>query len=103
MGFLDSMKSLLGGGEEQDQTGYYVYVRCHRCGETIKTRIDMRNDLSRLEEGGFVVNKTLVGSQRCFERIEVTLRFDDNRKLVDREIVRGEFINAEEFEAAEHN
>jgi hypothetical protein len=103
MGFLDSMKSLLGGGDGQDKTGYYVYVRCRRCGETIKTRIDMRNDLSRLEEGGFVVNKTLVGSQRCFERIEVTLTFDDNRKLADREIVRGEFINSEEFEEADHN
>lgn len=103
MGFLDSVKSLLGGGEEQDKTGYYVYVRCHRCGEAIKTRIDMRNDLSRLEEGGFRVNKTLVGSQRCFERIEVTLTFDENRKLVDREIVRGEFITSEEFEEADHN
>lgn len=100
MGFLDSIKSLLGGGEEQDSTGYYVYVRCHRCGEAIKTRIDMRNDLSRLEEGGFIVHKTLVGSQRCFERIEVTITFDENRKLVDREVVRGEFITAEGFEEA---
>ena len=103
MGFLDSMKSLLSGGGEQNKTGYYVYVRCRRCGEVIKTRIDMRNDLSRLEEGGFRVNKTLVGSQRCFERIEVTLTFDENRKLVDREIVRGEFITPEEYEAAGHS
>ena len=103
MGFLDSMKSLLGGGEGQDKTGYHVYVRCNRCGEAIKARIDMRNDLSRLEEGGFVVRKTLVGSQRCFERVEVTLTFDENRKLVDREIVRGEFITREEFEEAAHS
>jgi len=103
MGFLDSMKSLLGGGNAQDKTGYYVYVRCHRCGEAIKTRIDMRNDLSRLEEGGFVVHKTLVGSQRCFERIEVTLSFDETHRLVDREITRGEFITREEYEEAEHS
>jgi hypothetical protein len=103
MGFLDSMKSMLSGGEGQDKTGYYVYVRCHRCGEAIKTRIDMRNDLSHLEEGGYVVNKTLVGSQRCFERIEVRLGFDENRKLVDQEIVRGDFITREEFEAAENS
>ena len=100
MGFLDSFKSLLSGGEEEDRTGYYVYVRCHRCGEAIRTRIDMRNDLSRLEEGGFIVNKTLVGSQRCFERVEVTLTFDKDRKLIDREIVRGEFITAKEFAEA---
>ena len=103
MGFLDSMKSLLSGGEGQDKTGYHVYVRCHRCGEAIRTRIDMRNDLSHLEEGGFTVNKTLVGSQRCFERVEVRLRFDENRKLVDQEIVRGDFITREEFEAAENS
>ena len=103
MGFLDSMKSLLGGGEQQDKTGYYVHVRCNRCGEAIKTRIDMRNDLSRLEEGGFVVHKTLVGSQRCFERVEVTLTFEENRKLLDREIVRGEFITREEFEEVDHS
>jgi len=103
MGFLESMKSLLGGGQEQDKAGYHVYVRCNRCGEALKARIDMRNDLSHLEEGGFVVRKTLVGSQRCFERVEVTLTFDDNRKLVDREIVRGEFITGEEFEEAGHS
>jgi hypothetical protein len=97
MGFLDSFKSLFSGGEGQDKTGHYVYVRCDRCGEAIRTRIDMRNDLSRLEEGGFVVNKTLVGSQRCFERVEVKLTFDGNRKLIEREIKRGEFITPEEF------
>jgi hypothetical protein len=97
MGFLDSFKSLFNGGEGQDKTGYYVYVRCDRCGEAIRTRIDTRNDLSHLEEGAFVVNKTLVGSQRCFERIEVILTFDENRKLVEREIKRGEFITPEEF------
>lgn len=99
MGFLDSMKSLFGGGGERDETGYWVYVRCHRCGETIKTRIDLHNDLSPLEDGGFTVSKTLVGSQRCFERIEVKLTFGENRQLVEREIVRGAFITAEEYEA----
>ena len=100
MGFLDSMKSLLAGGGGRDPRGYWVYVRCGRCGEAIKTRIDLSNDLSRLEEGGFIVHKTLVGSQRCFERIEVTLTFDGNRRVVEREITHGDFITAEEFEAA---
>lgn len=100
MGFLDSMKSLFSGGEERDDTGYWVYVRCRRCGEAIKTRIDLKNDLSRRDEGGFGVSKTLVGNQLCFERIEVRLTFDENRQLLEREIVRGDFITAEEFEAA---
>jgi hypothetical protein len=103
MGFLDSMKSLLGGGGEQDETGYWIYVRCGRCGEVIKTRIDLHNDLSPREEGGYMVSKTLVGSQRCFERVEATLIFDENRRLIDREITHGDFIAAEEFEAAGSN
>jgi len=42
----------------------------------------------------------LVGSQRYFERIEVRLIFDEGRRLVEREISRGDFITREEFEAA---
>jgi len=96
MGFLDSLKSLFAGGGAQDETGYWIYVRCRRCGEVIKTRIDLRNDLSPGEEEGYVITKTLVGDKLCFERIEVTLTFDENRQLIGREITRGEFITAEE-------
>jgi hypothetical protein len=100
MGFLDSLKSLTQGGGGSSDDAYHVYVRCKRCGEAIQTRINLRNELSERDEGGFVVRKTLVGNQRCFERIEVTLFFDQDRQLVDRQAVHGDFITAEEFEAA---
>jgi hypothetical protein len=80
-------------------TEHWVYARCKRCGELIKTRIDLQNHLSQNDDGGYVVNKTLVGNQRCFERIEVTLYFNANRLLVDQSISRGEFITAEEYQA----
>ena len=98
MGFLDSLKSIFSGRETGDE-GYYIYVRCRRCGEVIKTRLNLQRDLSYSDEGGFVVHKTLVGNQLCFERIEVTLNFNERRQLVDREISQGEFITAEEFAA----
>jgi len=101
MGFLDSLKSLFAGGGGQATGGYWLYTRCRRCGEVIKTRLDLRNSLSSADGGGYVVHKTLMGNQRCFERIEVTLTFDDNRRLLEREIMHGEFITAEEFEAAQ--
>jgi hypothetical protein len=44
-----------------------------------------------------------VGNRLCFERIEVTLTFDENRHLINREILRGDFITAEEFEAAQNH
>ena len=97
MGFLDSLKTMFSGQEGARE--YWVYVRCNRCGELIKTRIDLQNHLSQNDEGGYVVNKTLVGNQRCFERIEVTLYFNARRELVDQSISRGEFITAEEYQA----
>ncbi len=106
MGFLDSMKSLFGeGGKGRDEAGYWIYVRCNRCGELIKTRLDLNNNLTPHDEGGFIARKTLVGdgSKLCFERIEVSLTFNQHRQLVDQEITRGEFITAEAFEAEQSN
>jgi hypothetical protein len=100
MGFFDSLKSLFTGAEGQDRDGYWIYVRCRRCGEVIKTRLDLRNNLSVRDEGGFIARKTLIGgSHYCFQRIEVTLIFDESRQLVEREIMHGDFITAEEYEA----
>jgi len=100
MGLLDVFKSMFGGGESQDRYGYQVYVQCNRCGEAIKTRIDLRNDLSALDDGsGFVVHKTLVGKGLCFERVEATLTFGERRNVIDQEISGGKFITEEEYEA----
>ncbi len=103
MGFLDSLKSLLSGSGGPDVSGYWVYVRCRRCGEAIRARINLQNDLSPNDDEGYTVTKTLVGDRRCFERIEVTLTFDANRRLVGQEIQRGDFISAKEFEAAQRS
>ena len=101
MGFLDSLKSIFAAGSG-DADALWVYVRCKRCGEVIKTRIDLRSSLSVADAGGYLVNKTLIGgSQLCFQRIEVTLHFNENRQLVDRDIVFGEFLSAEEYDAAQ--
>lgn len=99
MGFLDSFKSIFSGGQRDE--GYWIYVRCSRCHEVIKTRIDLQNSLSQSDEGGYVIHKTLVGSRLCFERIEVTLTFDHNRRLLDRDVAHGEFITRQDYEAAQ--
>ncbi len=99
MGFLDSLKSFFGDAGPKDE-GYWIYVRCKRCGEVIKTRIDLQGSLSLQDDGGYVAHKTLVGSQLCFQRVEVTLRFDSQRNLTDRDIAFGEFITAAEYAQA---
>ena len=102
MGFFDALKALFGGGSSgHSDEGYWIYVRCRRCGEVIKTRLDLLNSLALNDEGGYTTTKTLVGNRLCFERIEVTLTFDENRRLLEREIVHGDFITAETYEAAQ--
>ena len=53
MGFFDSLKSLFGGGKAPQDEAYWIYVRCRRCGEVIKTRLDLLNSLALNDEGGY--------------------------------------------------
>ena len=105
MSFLKRFSRSPAGGKREDPYALWVYVRCKRCGEAIGTRISLRSDLSiRYDESGrargYDVRKVLVGGKRrCYQSVEVRLTFDANRRLVDREIISGDFITAEEFAA----
>jgi hypothetical protein len=84
----------------RDAYDYWLYVQCDRCGEKIRSRVDLRNDLSiRYGESerdtAYFCNKTVVGSGRCFQKIEIDLNFDGRRQLVDRQIRGGKFIDEE--------
>jgi hypothetical protein len=103
MGFFKKMASFLSATPRGMET-LGLYVRCDKCGEALGARIHLRHDLSPLYgEGGqdaaYLVRKTLVGSKRCFQPIEVELTFDANRKVIAREITGGQFITEEEYEA----
>lgn len=71
-------------------------VKCRRCGEIIEARVDLSNDLSiDYDEAGHAVyhcRKGLVGRQQCYQTLEVELQFDANRRLIDRHISGGEFV-----------
>ena len=92
MGFF---KNLFGGSPAKSEGKYYLFeVKCKRCGEVIPGRIDMNNDLSQTDDGdGYVVRKTLIGSNRCFQQIAVKMTFDTSRQLIERDISGGEFVN----------
>ncbi len=82
---------------------YFIYVRSHRCKENLSTRISLSNDLSEKDEGGYISRKVLAtdGKNRCFDRVEVVLHFDEKKNMIDREISGGAFITAEEFDTTE--
>lgn len=76
---------------------YPLAVQCNRCGEVIQTHVNLSNDLSveyakDEKVAGYFCRKLLMGKQRCFQHIEVTLTFDAHRKLIDRELEGGKFV-----------
>jgi DNA-directed RNA polymerase subunit N (RpoN/RPB10) len=74
----------------------WVTVKCNRCGEVIRARVNLYHDLSmEYDEDGkttFFCRKVLIGEKQCFQRIEVRLTYDANRKLHSREITGGQFV-----------
>jgi hypothetical protein len=80
---------------------YTITVQCNRCGEIISAPVDLRNDLSLDDDQDgaskdYICRKGLMGRQRCFQQIEVTLHFDPDRQLIAKEAIGGKFVEAEE-------
>jgi hypothetical protein len=95
MGFL---KNLFGGASAKPEKRYYVFkVKCNRCGEIIEGRVDLDNDLSvEYEDGGnvYFARKGLIGNgnNRCFQQIEVEMKFTSERTLIEQEAHGGTFV-----------
>jgi hypothetical protein len=103
MGLINKLRSVLPTGGGTDQGVHYEYVRCARCGESIRVRVDKRSELTPHYggQGGHYVRKGVLGSgdNRCFQLIEVELEFTSELELAERRISGGEFIIREEYEA----
>ena len=96
MNLLKKLASLFSG---PSATGDFhpIIVQCNRCGEIIEAQVNLKNDLSlEYDEQGEIrhyhCRKVLVGKQRCFQTIEVTLTFGPQRQLLDRQITGGKFV-----------
>ena len=90
MGFL---KKLFGGGTNSSSSDFFTFrVSCDRCGETIDGKVNMNNDLSLDNEGGYHVRKVLMGSGRCFQQIKVKLKFNASRRLIQKQASGGKFV-----------
>jgi hypothetical protein len=95
MGFL---KKLFGGIDAKPEKRYYSFnVKCNRCSEVIEGRVDLDNDLSLDYEGNstiYFVRKGLVGNNRCFQQIEVEMKFTPNRELIEKKVTGGQFTDS---------
>lgn len=94
---MDFLKKLSGSSSAKPEKRYYTFsVKCLRCREIIEGRINLDNDLSvEYEEDGdiYYARKVLMGESKCFQRIEVELKFTSKRELIERHITGGEFVS----------
>ena len=105
MSFLKKLGALF-TAPARDNRSLWLYVKCDKCGEILKGRVDLYNDLSiQYEDSGrkssYYCRKVFVGSNRCYQPIEVELSFDKNRQLLDQEIRAGKIASEEEFLASQ--
>ena len=101
MSFLKKLGALF-SPPTGDSRSLWLYVKCDKCGEILKGRVDLHNDLSvQYEDSGggtsYYCRKMFVGSNRCYRPIEVELTFDKNRRLINEEIKGGEFVSEQDF------
>jgi len=81
----------------------YLYVHCSRCGEKLRARVDVWNELTPDYDGNsddpasYYCRKVLIGEKMCYQPIELSLKFDRNHKLIEKTISGGKYIDQEEF------
>ncbi len=98
---MNFLKKLFGGGNTgRDDRGTYYYVKPHRCDDILRVRVDMSNDLSLTDDGsGYWVRKLASsGNYKC-NQVEVTLYFDNNRRLQDNELNGGKMVERADYDA----
>ena len=95
MGLKKKLSSLFASSPKDHS--FWISVKCDRCGEIIRTRVDLNNDLSaEYAEGegetAYYSRKVLIGKEGCYIPIEVELKFDAHRNLVEKRVKGGKFM-----------
>jgi len=93
---MDIFNRLFSSSPAKPDKRYYTFsVKCRRCGEIIKGRVDLDNELSVEYESNrdiYIGHKVLMGSNKCFQRMEVELKFTHDRELIEQQVAGGEFV-----------
>jgi hypothetical protein len=102
MSFLKKISDFFSSSSIGSDPSYWLYVQCNHCGEKIKVRVNLYNDLSirygeKEEKDTYFCRKVIMGAERCYRPIEVEMTFDRNKKLLDRQITGGIFISKDEW------
>lgn len=95
---MNFLKKLFGGSGGGDKRSLHIYVRPKRCNQIVEVRIDLYNDLSQDDEGGYFVRK-VAQAARCPFPAELMLHFDSRRILRESQVENGEIVSEEEYTA----
>jgi len=105
MGLLSKLSSLFGGAKDKsvdsDGRALYFYVKCNNCGEKIRVRVDMFNDLAQEFDdndrtSGYALEKDVLGNN-CFRMMHLHVAFDSGKRITEKSIENGSLITKEEY------
>ncbi len=98
MNFLKKLFSGPADGSASDGS-LFLYVRPKMCKEILRVRVDTKNGPSAREDGdGYYMRKVASGA-RCPFQVEIELFFDASKRLQDKQIVNGEFVTEDDYNA----
>jgi hypothetical protein len=103
MSFLKSLGKIFSAPPSKTERALYLYVQCDKCGEKLRARVDMWNEISPEFDGksekavSYHCRKVLVGEKRCYQSIELILEFDKNHRLIEKQIHGGKYIDEAAF------
>jgi len=97
MGFFKKLTSIFSPPTTTSNL-YPIEVICKRCGERISGSVNLSNDLSIVygnseNDYTYFCRKAFMGGGRCFQQVEVELTFDKNRRIIERKIKGGKFVD----------
>jgi hypothetical protein len=116
VGLMDTLKSILGlggGASGAVDRGHYWYVRCNRCKDVVRVRVNMANEVSEIsdepDEDGtrsgpsnpaarYAITKGVVDS-KCFRPMRLTILFDGRRRELESSVDGGEISDEAAWEA----
>jgi hypothetical protein len=98
MSFLKRLEKIFASPPRNSDRALYINVKCNKCGEELRARVDLWNELSSDFDSGddassYHCRKVLVGENKCYQPIELTLEFDRHHRLVKKEIKGGKFLD----------
>jgi len=103
MSILKKLSKILSSPPPQTDRAMYLYVQCNKCGEKLRARVDVWNELTPEYDGksdnaiSYHCRKVLIGGKMCYQPIELRLKFDENHKLIEKTIMGGKYIDQAEF------